>query len=393
MKTLNKIIGAALLTISLNSFAGDCPALSGQYTIGKNEGSDFSSVADAINALKCGGIEAAVTFRLEPGVYSEKITLSAIHGASAYNTVTFESKTGDNTTAVISYSTSDATMILNSASNISFNNITIRHSNAVYGNAMRVDGKTNNIHFKGVIFDGVEVARSGANSAAVYFTSNAPMNDVSLEDCEINNGSIGIVKGGMSADTRDTKTSITGTLFFNQYEGGMALVNEDAPVITSNVISSLSAYKGFTGINLDNVTNNLIIANNIVTIVNGSVGLSMNNCLAQATNMGHINNNSISVGGKEQASGIKLSGSTDNQIINFNRIKLTTTGPQAYYSNNASGNNVNLMNNIMYDLKTGAYTIIGNSYKDYFNQLPGQSNASLTASANGIMVEKVSPIK
>jgi hypothetical protein len=145
--------------------------------------------------------------------------------------------------------------------------------------------------------------------------------------------------------------------------------------------------------NFDNVANNVMIANNIINLSNGSVGLAMNNCHAQETSMGHINNNSISVGGKEQALGIRLSGSTDNQIINFNRIKLPSTGAQAYYTNAASGSNINLMNNIMYDLKTGAYTIIGNSYKDFFNQLPGQSNSALTASANGMMIEKVSPVK
>jgi hypothetical protein len=52
-----------------------------------------------------------------------------------------------------------------------------------------------------------------------------------------------------------------------------------------------------------------------------------------------------------------------------------------------------MLNNIMYDLNNGGYTIIGNTYKDAFNQLPAQSNPSLSASANGIMIEKASPIK
>lgn len=55
--------------------------------------------------------------------------------------------------------------------------------------------------------------------------------------------------------------------------------------------------------------------------------------------------------------------------------------------------NINLTNNILYDLNTGGYTIIGNTYNDYFNQLPSQGNPSLSASANGVMIEKVSPIK
>ena len=123
----------------------------------------------------------------------------------------------------------------------------------------------------------------------------------------------------------------------------------------------------------------------------------MNNCSAQATNLGQINNNSIAVGGAGETYGVYLSGSSDNQVLNFNRVKLTINGQQtatqAYYKNAGTGNNINMMNNIFYDLNTGGYTILGNTYKDYFNQLPSQSNPSLSVSSNGIMIEKVTPIK
>ncbi|HWB64073.1 MAG TPA: hypothetical protein VG603_11220 [Chitinophagales bacterium] len=397
MNKLNKIFSAALVALTFNAFAGDCPSLSGQYTIGQVEGDDFSTVNDAVNALKCGGVVGPVTFLIENGTYNERVVISTIPGASAYNTVTFTAKSGNNSDAVISYATSDATMILNGVSYVNFENITIDHKAATYGNCMRVDGKSNNLHFKSVVFDGVEVARTGNNSATVYFASNAPKSNIGFEDCEINNGSTGLVKGGMSSDTRDTKTTITGTLFFNQYEAGMALSNEDAPVISNNVVSSLTTYNGFKAINIDNASNSIVISNNIVNATNGSIGLALNNCDAPATSLGQINNNSIAVGGKGEVYGIYITGATDNQVLNFNRIKLNISNPpaanQAYYKNIGSGNNVNMMNNICYDLTTGGYTIIGNQYKDFFNQLPAQSNPSLSVSANGIMIEKVSPIK
>ena len=141
----------------------------------------------------------------------------------------------------------------------------------------------------------------------------------------------------------------------------------------------------------------LIVSNNIINATNGTYGLAMNDCGGKATNMGQVNNNSIAVGSTGEAYGLYLSGNTDNQIFNYNRVKLTINGTQAsnqaYYRNTGSGNNVNMMNNIFYDLGTGGYTIIGNTYKDHFNQLPGQSNPALSASANGVMIEKVSPIK
>ena len=245
MNKLNQIIAAALISISLNSFSADCPSLSGNFSIGKSEGADFASITDAVNALQCGGVNGPVTFKIENGIYNERVVMSVIPGASAYNNITFESKSGVNTDAVIGFPTTDATLTMNGTSYVSFENISINHSAATYGNAVRVDGKATSVHFTGVIFDGVEVARTGANSATVYFTSNAPKYDIAFENCEINNGSMGIVKGGVNADIRDTKTSISGTLFSNQFETALALSNENAPAINNNVISSLSKFSNF----------------------------------------------------------------------------------------------------------------------------------------------------
>ena len=395
MNKLSQIFAAVFLSISFNSFAGDCPALSGKYTIGKNEGADFASVSDAVSAAQCGGISAPVTFIMENGTYNERVVMSSIPGSSAFNTIAFQSKSGNNTDVVIGYPNADATLVLNGTSYITFENISINHRAATYGNAMRVDGKASNVHFLSVIFDGVDVARTGANSAAIYFTSNAAKTDISFENCEINNGSMGIVKGGYSPDSRDTKTSITGTLFFNQFEAALSLTNESAPVISNNVVSSLSNFSNYKGINLNNITNEVLINNNVITMATGSTGIEMHDCVAQASHLGQVTGNSVAVGGKDEASGIMLTGNTDNQVLNFNRVKLTNgkeTANQAYYRNSGAGNNINMMNNIFFDLSTGGYTIVGNSYKDMFNQLPAQSNPTLTVSANGVMIEKATPV-
>ena len=394
MNKLRNLLAIAFVAVTVAAYAGDCAALSGRYIIGKGENADFSSFNDAVNALKCGGVAGPVIFAVESGNYNEKLLITSIPCASAMNTVSFQA-TAD---AILTYATSDATVILNNVSYVSFENITIDHKTSTYGNALRVDGRTTNIRFKGVVFNGVEVARPGANNATVYFTSTSPKSDIAFEDCEVNNGSVGIYKNGMSADAMDAKTSISGTLFFNQFEAGLVLSNEDAPVINSNVVSSVSTYKDFKAITLDNVADNVLISNNIVNAATGSVGLVMNNCIAQREGLGQINNNSIAVGGSSDVYGILLTGTTDNQVINFNRVKLTLPGgvqasDQAYYKNAGSGYNVNMMNNIFYDLNTGGYTILGNTYKDAFNQLPAQSNPSLTVSANGLMIEKVTPIK
>src|SRR5690242_19520801 len=106
MNTFKTIFGAAIITLSLNTYAGDCPPLSGEFVIGASEGADFATVTDAANALKCGGVSGPVNFLIEDGTYNERVSLSAIAGSSAFNTITFESKSGNSADVVISYGTS-----------------------------------------------------------------------------------------------------------------------------------------------------------------------------------------------------------------------------------------------------------------------------------------------
>ncbi|MCW5908861.1 MAG: hypothetical protein KIS94_13440 [Chitinophagales bacterium] len=391
MNKLTTIFTGALLAVNFNVNAGDCPTLSGNYLIGKSN-ADFASISDAVKALQCGGVTGAVNFKIEEGTYKEQVVVGTIEGASAVNPIKFESERGENMGVVITTSTSDATLVLNGTSWVTFENLTIDRKDAVSGNAIKIDGNASHLSFKSVVFDGVETANA-REAATIYFTSNAPKTYMAFEDCEINNGTVGIMKNGMSADKG---TSIIGSTFFNQSMAGIMLSNQDAPEISNNVISSLSNTPGFTGIGLTAAINNTVVSNNIVNAANGTYGISLTNCAAQATALSQIVNNSVAVGG-EKVVGLHLAGNTDNLSVNFNRIKLSIKGEQtaqqSYYKNEGSGNNVNLTNNILYDLQTGGYTIIGNTYTDFFNQLPTQSNPSLTASANGLMIEKVSPVK
>ena len=394
MATIKTLFAALLIAPAMTVLAGDCNPLSGELKIGK-EDADYTSISEAVSALKCGGVSGPVTFLLEDGQYTEKLDITYIQGASAQNTITFESAKGNNSDVIIASTSPDAayTVSLNNAAYVSFENLTIENKTGHTGNAVRIDGPSRYITFKNVVLNGNERPATGAYSAVIYSTSNEAKTNVNLEDCEVNNGSVGLYKGG--ASDADTRTSVTGTLFFNQYESAITLTGEAAPVLSNNVISTVSNYKNYKAISLDKVSGSLIVSNNVVNAVNGTYGLALNNCEGQANNFGSVTNNSVNVGGTSAMYGLYLTGTTDNIVFNFNRVKLTpgavTASNQAYYKNTGSGQNINLLNNIFFDLNTGGYTILGNTYKDFFNQLPSQSNSSLSVSANGIMIEKVVP--
>jgi hypothetical protein len=394
MTTFKTTIAALLLSpLSLSVFAGDCSPLSGDFKIGA--GGDYATVAAAVSALTCGGVSGPVTFLLADGTYTDKIELSAIAGTSAQNTVTFESAKGTNSDVVLTCAALDgaATVKLDGSAFVSFENLTIDNKTGNTGNAVRIDGAAQNIKFKNVVFNGSERSITGANNAVIYSTAGAAKTNLSFEDCEVNNGSVGIYKGGATA--ADSRTTITGTLFFNQYESAISMTNEIAPSITNNVVSTISNYKNYKAIALDKVNGSLVVSNNVVNAVNGTCGIAMNNCEGEKENYGSVTNNSVNVGGENTMYGLYLTGSTDNIVFNFNRVKLTpakqSVANQAYYKNTGTGANINLLNNIFFDLNTGGYTILGNTYKDVFNQLPAQSNPSLSVSANGLMIEKVMP--
>lgn len=379
-----------LLFFTINALTA--APLNGEYTIGA--GGTFKSVNAAIQSLQSNGVSGPVWLTIESGKYNEKINIGAIKGISALNTVTFESKTGSNSDVIIKAPNEGAAYILglNGASFLTFENITFENSASVYGNVVLIGGNASYINFKSCALNGVEGARTGANNAVVYTTPAGSKSNISFDDTEFNNGSFGIYK---KSETASSKTLISGCLFFNQYEAGMSLDNEDAPIISNNVVSTTNNFENYKGIALTACNNNTIISNNIVNAVNGRYGIFLNDCIGLENAYANIDGNSISVGGKNAIYGIAINGESDNQLINFNRIKLTIdkkqASNQAYYLNKSNGKNLNLTNNLFYDLNTGGYTIIGNTYKDFFNQLPEQSG-TLSVSANGITIEKVSPV-
>ncbi len=388
MKKLNKIIGAALVTLSLNSFAQECPVMSGEYFIGKHEESDFNTIGGAFAALECGGVEGPVTFHIASGVYNERVALTGVSGASALNTITFTSESGVSSDVTIGYDKGDATLVLVNAAFVSFENMTIDHKTATYGNCMRIDGGASNLHFKGMVFNGVEMLRTGVTNATVYFTSMASKSEIAFNECEMNNGSMGICKEGVKDGAADSKTSIHKTMFFNQHEAGIALANEDAPAITENTINTLSNYKNFTALRLENVSNQMVVTKNAVTTSGSATGLVMNNCVAKADATGQITNNSFTIASSHNAYGMMITGSTNHQVFEFNKVKLSVNAAdgstQAFCKNTTSGNDIYLENSIYLDSNKGVYTVFGNSYKDHSSA----KNASvLSASADGVSAE------
>ena len=73
--------GSALLTVNA--------PMSGTYAIDPSGSGDYTTFTDAIADLDCRGVNGAIVFNVAPGTYTEAISVDAIPGVSATNTITF----------------------------------------------------------------------------------------------------------------------------------------------------------------------------------------------------------------------------------------------------------------------------------------------------------------
>ncbi len=233
-----------------------CDALNGNYTIGfPGSGSDFSSFADAVDALAQCGIGGPVTFLVMPGAYLEQIRLDEYPGLSAVNTLTIKSFTGDPEDVVIRYTASGSSdnyvVRLNGADYVTIQDMTLKAGQTgTFGNVVELSGGAHFNTITGNIIESIQ----GANSVHASCIS--------------------------SGNTIDQYNVISGNRIRYGYYGislsGTSQGLEVGNIITGNQIEASTQ----TGI-LYHYGKNLIISNNDYKASGGSsshYGIRINGC-------------------------------------------------------------------------------------------------------------------
>lgn len=173
--------------------------MSGTYTINATasaSATNFTSFTAAVNALRgvtrgdggpnfSGGITGAVTFNVtaNSGPYTEQITIPAINGTSATNTITIN---GNNNTLRFNASNSAAMWVLrfNGIDFLTLSNLTIQTQNATMGWGIMIDNRSDNniiqdcrIDISSVtstaINNSVGITFTGSTTASVGFTAGS----------------------------------------------------------------------------------------------------------------------------------------------------------------------------------------------------------------------------
>jgi len=152
-RTLNPNGGADGNTANDSVGKSTTVGMTGTYVIGSSP-SDYTTIGAAVYDLSTRGLCGAATFNIKTGTYSENLTIPAIAGSSATNTVTFQSSASDSSKVIITnsfsnYNQTDAVVRFAGAQYVNFKKLTIDNSSQLYyyyGSAVTIYNNSSNIN-------------------------------------------------------------------------------------------------------------------------------------------------------------------------------------------------------------------------------------------------------
>ncbi|MBK7959364.1 MAG: right-handed parallel beta-helix repeat-containing protein, partial [Bacteroidetes bacterium] len=340
-----------------------CNAMNGTYTINPlgSGSTNFTSFATAVAALNCGGVNGAVTFNVSNGTYAEQIFLAPVPGASAANTIKFQSLSGVAANCTISFLTpnSQAIIDLNGADYITFDKFTIRNTYTSTGFGVWI---RNGADFNTISNCIIDMASSGVNGYGVY-QSNSFDNKNTINGNTINGAGYGLYLSANSS-SYSNRNVISNNAINGSYFYGMYFQYQDSLNVSGNTITSSSAGNNYYGIYAYWLQKGPIIAKNkiVFTSTYTSSGsfygmyLQYFNVNSSNPTRGLIANNMIQVGGAfSTAYGIYTQNSCNYFDIIHNSVNMTTTAANGSYAllMNTSFSNDTIRNNIFHNIGNG----------------------------------------
>jgi len=369
---INGVARPSTPSLGANQFGSSGSPISGQYTINVagSGATNFTSFTVALDALKNSGVNGPIVFKVT-GEFNEQVTLLAVPGSSATNTITFESATGQPADAILRFAANNAstnfTLRLSNADHHVIRNMTIRAEGVGFGRAIQLSGRTLNILVEGNIAESVTTTSTSNNLIGLEITSTLGQ-QVRIINNVFRNGAYGISYQGPSS--KATGSIVRGNIVDKAYYRGMDFNNQTGIIIEQNQILNNPSAPSFTGLELSSSDGAYRITENKITGGNGRA-LAVSNVFSALGNPGLIANNFFQTNNTSGYQTVYLF-QTLNLNVYHNNINATGTDAALYfYYNAATPQNINIVNNI---LKSNGYVInistpasIGQlNYNNYF---------------------------
>ena len=355
-------VTSPVASVTLNPFLEE-----GTYTINPAlppSATNFQSFQAAVSAMDC-GIGGDVFFDAVPGTYNEQIRIRAIGNANVDNRVTFRSQNGDRNSVILTFdaTTSAAgphTLKLDSASYITFMNMTIRGTGTGGARAVEIAGTATTDSIYNCVLTVPNVTSTATTVAGIYGASIRGA-DHTIKNNEIRGGFAGISLAGISVgglipnliiDSND----VAGFYQYGIYTNFTKRIN----LIANRVAVTGPATSPVYGIYSSNADTAMNVSRNRVTVSNLTgigYGMYFTSCDANNDERGRVMGNKIVAinGNSGTLYGLYFTATVNANVLN-NVSNVSTSASTAYAIYSQTGGGGNFWNNTAQNSSTAGGT-------------------------------------
>jgi bacillolysin len=354
-----------------SAFNSAVTPLSGTYTIGGTS-PDYTTFTKAAAALSAKGICGNVVFNVRSGSYKEQVRIGGIAGTSSSSTITFQSQVGDSSKVILTYpssssSTKDYTLNLDSATYITFKEITIQRTGSASSTYAQVIYLSGNASFNNFIHNNirgqyaVSTALIGTNSlvntdaSAITYTSfQGNAMHAGLNGLYLYGSTSSYIQGGNTVDGNTIDSfGLCGVYFGYQVQS----------VITNNLVQSnsfsSSAYASY-GIRIETCDGGFDVSKNKVYMSGTAVrcrGIVVYSSANYTGYTSRLTNNFVRVSsGSSNSTGLYLVSNTYLDVYYNNVLNnYSSSAGAAVYVDNSSNSTSNNFKNNNFINKGGGY--------------------------------------
>jgi hypothetical protein len=271
----------------------------GTYSMGSGASNQYHTFSEVVDTLNYVGVAGPVFFEMESGVFNERITLGAVLGSSATNTITFRSAT-HNASAVtlMSSPTLSTNYVLNidGGQNYRFEDITIYAAGAGnYSNAVNLINAAN-IHFKKST---IRVKGSINNASASGIIIKGGVVGLYMDSCVVDSGFYS-VKSNVAESGASSGMYFNDNIFRNFFSQGIVLRNVDGVSLRRNTVRSgtdFNVTRPLTGIYVAGHNGGILVERNNIVLYDKATGgkraLVLSNCHGTNGLRGKVINNML----------------------------------------------------------------------------------------------------